>query len=96
MHAPLAQSRHAHMRAQQRGIPPLINQWLELYGERNYDGRGGICFFFSKVSRRALERAVGREPLRQLDRYLGCYKVVCSASGMTITCGHRTGSIRRR
>lgn len=96
MRTSLNSTKHAQARAQQRGVPPLISQWLEIYGEQHYDGRGGICFFFSKASRRMLERAVGREPLRQLGRYLDCYKVVCSTSGMTVTCGHRTGPLRRK
>ena len=44
---------HATIRSQQRGIPPLILQWLDLYGEEEYDGHGAVIRYFSRASRRA-------------------------------------------
>ncbi|MDP6652334.1 MAG: hypothetical protein QGF90_09550 [Gammaproteobacteria bacterium] len=32
---------HAAIRAQQRCIPPLVDQWLSQFGEEEYDGHGG-------------------------------------------------------
>jgi hypothetical protein len=31
---------HTTIRAQQRGIPPLIDQLLEAYGQEQHDGHG--------------------------------------------------------
>ena len=35
-------TRHAEFRAQQRGIPPIIDQLLDLYGHEEHDGHGGV------------------------------------------------------
>ena len=35
-------TRHADVRAQQGGIPPMIEQLLDLYGQEEHDGRGAI------------------------------------------------------
>lgn len=87
---------HAATRAQQRSIPPLVEQWLDQFGEEEYDGHGGILRFFSHASRRALEREVGRDPVRKLNEYLNAYKVESSHDGRTITIGHRTKRINRK
>ena len=63
----MSTTRHAHTRAQQRGIPPLIDQWLDAYGEEEYDGRGGITRYFSSRSLRAMERDFGRAPVAHRD-----------------------------
>lgn len=89
-------STHARVRGQQRGIPPLVNQWLDEYGEEQFDGRGGVIVFLTKRSRRRMERAMGREPVRRLAEYLDAYKIVRSHDGQTITLGHRTKRIPRR
>jgi hypothetical protein len=39
---------HAAIRAQQRGIPPLIRDWLFQFGEEQHDGHGAIRRFFSQ------------------------------------------------
>jgi len=80
---------HAQKRAQQRGIPPLIRDWLLCYGEERYDHHGGIVRFFSRASLRNLERDIGREPLRRLSEYLDCYLVESSSNGQVITVGKR-------
>lgn len=86
---------HASIRSQQRGIPPLIDQWLDQYGEEEYDGHGGIRRYFSRVSIRAMERDFGHGPIAKLAEYLNSYKVESSHDGRTITIGYRTKKIRR-
>jgi len=86
---------HATMRSQQRGIPPLIDQWLDLYGEEEYDGHGGIRRFFTRTSIRNLEKDCGRQIIAKLSEYFDCYKVASSNSNETITLGHRTKRIKR-
>ena len=86
---------HATIRSQQRGIPPLIDQWLDLYGEEEYDGHGGIRRFFTRTSIRNLEKDCGRQIISKLSEYFDCYKVASSSSNETITLGHRTKRIKR-
>lgn len=86
---------HASVRAQQRGIPPLIHHWLDQYGEEQYDGHGGVIRYFSRRSIRVLERSFGREPVRRMWEYLDAYKVESSHDGGTITLGHKTKRLRR-
>lgn len=88
-------SMHASIRSQQRGIPPLILDWLELYGKERYDGNGGLLFQFDSKSIRAIERAIGREPVRRLSEYFDAYKVVSSHDGHTITVGRLHKRINR-
>lgn len=89
-------SKHAKVRSQQRGIPPLIALWLFDFGELQHDGHGGVCRYFTKTSIRRMEREFGREPLRRLSEFLDCYLVEATDSGAVITVGHRFGHIRRK
>jgi hypothetical protein len=89
-------TRHAQLRAQQRGIPPLIDQWLDEYGEVIYDGRGAMQLVFTRKSVRRMERDFGREPMRRLNEYMDAYKVVGSCDGRCITIGHRYRHLWRK
>lgn len=91
----MSQSHHATRRAQQRGIPPLIDQLLDLYGQEQHDGHGGVILYMDKNSIRRMERDMGREPVRQLSRWQHAYKVKSSTDGCTITVGYRIKRIRR-
>ena len=88
-------SRHASVRAQQRGIPPLIVDWLREYGESHFDGHGGIYCFFSGASVRKIEREVGHAPVARLSEFMRCYLVLSSTDGCVITVGKRHGSKHR-
>ena len=88
-------TKHSAARLQQRGIPPLIDQWLNDYGEEMFDGHGAVVLLFTPKSRRAMERAFGREFVRRLAEYLNVYKVESSHDGHTITIGHRFKRIKR-
>ncbi len=88
------ETKHARTRAQQRCIPPLVNQWLDQYGEEHYDDYGGIKIYFSRKSKRKMERELGRGPIQYLSRYLRAYKVESSSGGQVITFGWLTKSIR--
>ncbi len=85
---------HARKRMQQRGIPPLVDRWLDDFGEERYNGAGYLFRYFTKRAVRAIERCEGRAPVRILSRYLDTYKVVSSTDGATITIGHRTRRLR--
>lgn len=90
----LSTTYHASTRLQQRGIPPLIIQWLEDYGREVHDGHGGVILCFDKDAKRRLQRVVGREPVRRLNDWLDIYAVY-SLDGRLITTGHRYQRIKR-
>jgi len=90
----IIRSTHASKRAQQRGIPLLIQEWLLAYGEEKYDHRGGVVHYFSRASLRVLEKAVGRDPIRRLSDYLDAYLVASTHDGTVITVGKRYRSVR--
>lgn len=84
---------HAMTRSQQRAVPPLIQEWLYLYGAEVHDNRGCIVRYFDKPAKRRLERAVGREPVKRMKDKLCCYLV--EGDGHVITTGHRHRRIKR-
>lgn len=86
-------SAHARIRSQQRGIPPLIVEWLERFGDEIHDHMGGVVLHFSKRSVRDLERNVGREPVRRMNEFLACYAVI-GTDGQVITVGKRYKRIK--
>lgn len=87
---------HAVIRAQQRGLPPFVDQLLDQYGHEEHDGRGAIAVQFDKDGRRKMEREMGRELVRRLGNWLNAYKIRSSHDGATITVGIRYKKIRRK
>lgn len=88
-------TKHAAVRAQQRGIPPMVDQFLDLYGQEEYDGHGAVILYLSKKSIRSMERDLGKRPVARLAEWLDAYKIK-STDGITITVGHRTRRLWRR
>jgi hypothetical protein len=88
-------TRHAGLRAQQRCIPPMVDQLLDLYGDEEYDGRGAVIVYLSKSSIRNMERDFGSRPVSRLAEWFNAYKVK-STDGHTITLGHRTRRLWRK
>ena len=82
-------TKHANQRAQQRGIPPLIQVWLLDYGVESFDGDGSVIRYFNRESIRKMEREVGTTPVKRLSEYLRCYLVQSSKDGAIITVGKR-------
>lgn len=85
---------HARTRLQQRGLPLLVLDWLDAYGNESHDGHGAVIRHFTKECRRRLERDIGREPVRRLHEYLDAYAVY-GRDGSLITAGHRYHRIVR-
>ncbi len=81
-------TKHANVRMQQRGIPPLIVEWLTSYGASRHDHRGTEILYFDKHSRKALAKVVGEEVVSRLAGLLDTYVVVAD-DGVVITAGHR-------
>jgi hypothetical protein len=86
---------HAAIRAQQRGIPPLIDQLLETYGQEQHDGHGAVIVYLNKASIRKMEREMGRRPVARLSEWFDAYKVRAT-DGRTITVGRRFRRIWRK
>lgn len=80
-------SKHAAKRRRQRAIPPVVERWLDEFGELRHDGRGGIINFFSHRSVRAMASHLGMRFLQQNRKYLGVYRVLDSHDHSTITMG---------
>ena len=88
-------TRHAITRMQQRGIPPMVDQLLDLYGQEEHDGHGAVTLYLNKNSIRNMERDLGRGPVSRLAQWLNAYKVQ-SSDGRTITAGYRTCRLWRK
>ena len=86
---------HADIRAQQRGIPALIDDLLEKYGQEQHDGHGAVILYLNKTSVRNMERDMGRRPVAKLSEWFDAYKVR-TTDGHTITVGHRHSRIWRK
>lgn len=79
---------HARARMQQRGISPTAIELLLDFGRETHDHRGCRIVHFDKRSRRRVQRALGPERYRQLERYFNAYAVV-AADDAIVTVGHR-------
>lgn len=87
-------SRHASERAQQRGIPPLIVDWLLAYGAAEFDHRGAEIRYFDHRAKRRLANEFGRQVVDRLAGLLDAY-IVVAASGCVVTVGHRLKRLSR-
>lgn len=65
---------HAAIRSQQRGIPPVISDWLLAYGEEEFNGHGVVVRYFSTTGIRQLEGEIGKKPVQQMSEYLRHYR----------------------
>ncbi len=82
-------SRHAEKRAQQRGVDKASLPLVLAYGQREFDGQGGIRYLMTADSIASLRRAVGRT--QRVDALAGAYAVVSAEDRTLITVGHRFG-----
>jgi hypothetical protein len=84
---------HADKQKQRRCIPPLIEMWLEEYGQELHDGHGGIIKYFSNKSKRKMERELGHHIVRYISKWLNVYMVIGFDNGKIITLGWRSSRI---
>lgn len=87
-------SQHAQSRMQQRGLSPLLVDWLMQYGAIEHDHHGAQVYYFDKQSRKNLTQFIGKEIIDRLSSLLDAYLVV-SMDGVVITAGHRYKRITR-
>ncbi len=86
-------SHHAHVRCQQRGIPPLILEWLLDYGVEQRSA-GTSKRYFDREARRRLAADYGAEVVSRLGDLLNLYLV--EGEDRIVTAGVRTRRIKRR
>ena len=79
--------KHARDRMKNRVISPFVVDLLLLYGDEEYDGRGGIRYFFTKRSRKHVRRDLGGQIYKHLKHCLDAYAVECD--GQIVTVGWR-------
>ena len=89
-------TKHAEVRAQQRCIPPVVDQWLDEFGEEEYDGHGGVKGYFSGDSIDRMKRQLGPHFVEYNARWLRAYRVESSHDGTQVTCGWRHRRVGRR
>lgn len=77
-------SKHASVRSQQRGIPPLIVEWLLEYGHRS-PANGAIRVHMTGRSRRTLSRAVGKQVVGLLGKLLTAEAIIDPSTEAVIT-----------
>lgn len=79
-------TKHARLRCQQRGIPPLIVDWLLHFGE-SVHAQGAEVYRFSKRSKKSVRKYAGRQFAATVDKHMNSYLVF--KDGYVITVGHR-------
>lgn len=87
-------TRHAQVRCQQRGIPPVVADWLMDFGAIRRGCRGAEVRYFDRVGKRFAQTLMREEKMIQLERLLGAY-VILSSDGDVVTAGHRYKRINR-
>lgn len=87
-------SHHAAVRLQQRSIPPLVADLLDLYGARQPAGRGAEMVYMDKAARRRMCQDLGSAAVAALQRLLSVY-LIESESGQVITAGWRCTRVKR-
>ena len=81
---------HATVRAQQRGIPPIVIDLLLRFGQSEHDHAGAEILYFNRRSKKRVESYVGTL-FGKLSEHLDSYAVV--ANGQIVTVGVRYNRI---
>lgn len=88
---------HAEARAQQRGLPPYMLDFLMSYGTEVAVLGGGTKYIFDGQATRRFERELGRDHLMvQVIERLKKAFVIVATDGAVITAGWRTKPTRRK
>jgi len=81
---------HASIRAQQRGIPPIVVDLLLQFGRREHDHAGAEILYFDRRSKKRVESYAGAL-FCKLSEHLDSYAVL--ADGQIVTVGVRYNRI---
>ena len=82
-------TKHALVRMQNRAISPFVVDLLLLYGDEEYDDRGGIRHFFTKKTRKVVRRELGCQIYKHVRHYLDAYAVECDGHIVTVGWRHQ-------
>lgn len=85
---------HASIRCQQRGIPPLICDWLQRYGAESKTAGGGVKRFFDSAAKRRIAQEVGAQVVDRMGALMNLY-LVEAPDERIITAGVRTRRFKR-
>ena len=80
-------TRHAEMRAQQRGIPKNVAKLLYGYGARNHR-KNGVVYTLNKRALYKIEKVLDKRQFQEVAKYSECY-IVVSRDYEIITVGYR-------
>ena len=86
-------TKHAHVRCQQRGVQPLIRQWLIDYGAEEKTPDGCVKRFFDQSSRRRLAADFGPKVVDRMGDLMSSYLV--ETGSVIVTAGVRTRRFHR-
>lgn len=84
----VALTRHAQVRAQQRGITEEIIDLLLSYGKSVYDKKGGEIVYFDKACRKRIKKSIGVNAIRVMGKQLNAYLVLCGSQVVTVGWRH--------
>lgn len=84
----IAMTKHAQKRSAQRRISQDTAELIRTFGERTYDGDGGIRCLMTRAAVDRLVSVLGR--FQRVDSLLGAYAVLCAEDeSVVITVSHR-------
>ena len=89
----LSLTHHARQRRRERGIPPIVLNWLLDHGAEHYQHDGTVIRYFDKRARKLLNSIVGHEATSRMSKFLAAYAVTAD-DGHIITAGFRYKRIR--
>lgn len=81
-------SKHASIRCQQRGIPPIVVDMLLRYGQHEHDHAGAEIVYFDKRARKKVETYSGGL-IGKMSEYLDSYAVVSDGNILTVGIRHK-------
>jgi hypothetical protein len=87
---------HFERRCQQRGIPLQVIQYLQDFGQEEYDSHGAIKKYFGHQSVKAMRRSLGANFVGLISKFLNAYLVESVETGQIITVGWRTERVIRK
>ncbi|SNX29558.1 hypothetical protein SAMN06295945_1938 [Polynucleobacter meluiroseus] len=80
-------TKHAQKRISQRGIQPFVCEMLLAYGEKRFDGHGGLIRYFSERSISRLISDKGISYCKKNIKSFRTYLVESTTDGGIITAG---------
>jgi hypothetical protein len=81
-------TKHALKRCQQRAIPHELCELILNFGDYRYDKHGARIWFVTKQSLERIEREVGAENVKRLERKKNIFLVEALDTGAVITAGY--------